>query len=208
MAQSLVQEYYRTHANFYNQTRWIFLFGREKAIRHLELKPDSHVLEVGCGTGLNFGHLKRELTGQSSSLLGLDFSSDMLLKARQRITRYGWSNVKLLEADATDFSIERKFDAILFCYSLSMIPQWESALRCAGRHLNIGGRLVVLDFDRFSSWGWIGSMVRRLQRGNHVDTSQPYAEKLHEIFGNVIVDLWLGGYNFTAAATKSDWGVR
>ena len=37
-------------------------------------------------------------------------------------------------------------DVVLMSYSLSMIPQWQEALRCAALELKPGGRIGVVDF--------------------------------------------------------------
>ena len=197
-----VRDYYRKHASIYDATRWTFLFGRERAVRRLGLKSEDHVLECGCGTGLNFGLMKRELVSDRSMLVGLDFSEAMLKKAAGRIARFGWEGIELVEGAADEVVLARTFDAILFCYSLTMIYDWERALDNAHTHLRRGGRLVVHDFDRFGRWGPVGGMIRWVQRSNHVDTSRPYVEKIDALFGNVKVERWLGGYHFTAVAVK------
>ena len=54
VSQSAVQRFYRYHAMVYDKTRWMILHGRRRAVEKMGLRPDSEVLEVGCGTGLNF----------------------------------------------------------------------------------------------------------------------------------------------------------
>jgi SAM-dependent methyltransferase len=59
-------------------------------------------VEIGCGTGLNFG-LVQERIGPTGRLLGVDLCADMLEQARQRVAARGWDNVELIRARATDF---------------------------------------------------------------------------------------------------------
>ena len=202
MAQTDVQRYYQTHASIYDITRWTMLHGRRRAVSRLEICPDSQVLEIGCGTGLNFRFLMEHLSREKGHLVGLDFSEEMLRRAARRIQTRGWKNIELIHGDATGLSLGRQFDAIYFGYSLSMIPDWAGALERAHAHLRPGGRLVVLDFGQFRGWGPLGAVVRWIQEGNHVDSRQPYEEKLRQLFGNVGVEHWLGGYNFTACSRK------
>lgn len=202
MAVSAVQRFYRYHAYVYDSTRWMILHGRRRATAALALRPDSRVLEVGCGTGLNFRYLLDDLDPAAGRLVGLDFSADMLARAVRRVARQGWSNVELVQGDATTMDLGRRFDGIFFGYSLTMIPGWAAALERARAHLAPGGRVVVLDFGRFHGWGPLAPLMRTWLRLNHVETLRPYEDGLRQRFGTVDVSYWLGGYNFTAVARQ------
>lgn len=203
MDRTAVQSFYRYHAWFYDWTRWTILHGRKAAVARLRLSPDSKVLEVGCGTGLNFRYLLSRLDPARGHLVGLDFSPDMLRLAENRVAARGWQNVELLADDATKLELNRRFDGILFAYSLTMIPDWMAAIERAREHLQPGGRLVVLDFGRFQRWGPLTPLIRGWLRLNHVETLRPYEQKLRELFPDLEVEHWLGGYNFTAVGRRS-----
>lgn len=197
-----VQRFYRYQACIYDLTRWTILHGRRKAIARLGLQPDSTVLEVGCGTGLNFKYILHRLDPQRGRLIGLDFSPHMLRHAARRIAARGYTHVNLIEADATRMDLPERFDGILFAYSLTMIPDWQAVLARARDHLKPGGRLVVLDFGTFAAWGPLGALPRGWLRLNHVDTRRPYLDDLRERLANLRVEQWLGGYNFIAVGDK------
>jgi S-adenosylmethionine-diacylgycerolhomoserine-N-methlytransferase len=212
LTQTAVQRFYRYHAYVYDSTRWLILHGRRRAVERLELRPDSQVLEIGCGTGLNFPYIMECLTKggvgvppatePAGRLVGLDFSPDMLQRAARRVAARGWKNVELVQADAAKLALDRQFDAIFFGYSLTMIPDWRGALERAHAHLRPGGRVVVLDFGRFENWGPFGAVMRWWLRINHVDTLQPYEQTMRNLFGEARVESWFGGYNFTASARR------
>jgi len=198
-----VQTFYRYHAYVYDWTRWTILHGRKRAVARLQLRSDSDVLEVGCGTGLNFRYLLGQLDPERGRLVGLDFSPDMLRRARRRVAAHGWKNVELVEADAAKLDLNRQFDGILFAYSLTMVPDWRAATRRAYEHLKAGGRLVVLDFGQFRRWGPLGALMRGWLRFNHVETLRQYEDGLREVFHDLEVHHWLGGYSLTAIGRRS-----
>jgi ubiquinone/menaquinone biosynthesis C-methylase UbiE len=199
---SAVQRLYRFHAHIYDWTRWAFLFGRRRAVASLNLRPGDGVLEVGCGTGLNFSLLVDGLDPGAGRLTGLDFSLDMLRKARKRKRARGWDHVDLVDADACRMPLTRSFDAILFAYSLTMIPDWPCALDNAYARLKPGGRLGVLDFDTARGWGPLGAILRFWLRVHHVETKRPYVEKMKSLFPDLHVVRALGGYYLIAVGTK------
>lgn len=75
-----------------------------------------HCLEIGCGTGKNTEFL---LT-RSKQVTAIDFSSEMLDKAKQKITS---GNVQFIQADITaDWDFARKgFDLVTFSLVLEHI---------------------------------------------------------------------------------------
>lgn len=204
MATSAVQRFYRYHAYVYDSTRWMILHGRRQAVERMNLQPGSQVLEIGCGTGLNFKYMVDRLEPAAGGrLTGVDFSADMLRRAEARVDRQGWTHVALLQADAEKLALGQKFDAILFAYSLTMIPDWPAALRRAADHLTPAGRVVVLDFGQFAGWGPMGPVMRTWLKLNHVATRKPYIEEMRRVFNEVTVHDWLGGYNFTAIGRRN-----
>lgn len=145
---------YRWAALWYDATRWIYIRGRSRAVRELRLNPGASVLEIGCGTGLNFGRLALAV-GPNGRIVGLDFVRPMLqqaiLKARQ-IMAANQAHVWLVQADGAELPLANGWDAVLFSYSLTMIPQWRRALAEAIRVLKPGGRMMALDFSDARWW--------------------------------------------------------
>src|SRR6516162_624921 len=170
--------YYRIHSHFHDATRWAFLYGSRRLVEKLEIVPGERVIEIGCGTGANFAAIQSRL-GNTGELIGIDCSGPMLRKAGERVRKNGWTNVRLLDLEYGKETITRgKTDAILFSYSLSMIPEWELALACAHSELWPGGRIGVLDFCKstnssnlFADWLAI----------NHVQVGRPYQEGLAQL---------------------------
>lgn len=178
---------YRWQAPVYDLTRWAVLRGRGTAVQRLDLATGQRALEVGCGTGTNLLHLRARV-GSTGEVHGIDVSPHMLGRARHKVAQRGWRNVHLREHDAGDFDLGSAFDAILYSYSLSMIPQWRASLESAARHLAPGGRLVIVDFSPLERWGVLRRPVHTWLRAHHVEPERRYHEALAEIFGPAAVE--------------------
>ena len=130
----------------------VYRAGREAALELLNLPVGSHVLDLGCGTGLNFAGLQR-MIGPTGSITGVDASPQMLEQARRRADRFGWSNVTLVAADATaltsaDLGGQAPFDAALSTYALSLMTPWQAALDAMIAATRVGGVVAVVDMQR------------------------------------------------------------
>ena len=117
---------------------------RQQAISALDLKPGDTVVDIGCGTGLNFPLLYKSVTS-SGKIIGVDLSAAMLEQARQTIATNYWTNIQLVCADATQFAFPSKVDAIVSAYTLILVPDCERIISNACVALSPGGRLAVLD---------------------------------------------------------------
>ncbi len=123
----------------YDATHAWRLLKRREARLAIGIRPGDRVLEVACGTGLNFPHL-RQLVGEAGQLVGVDLTPAMLDIAQRLILRYGWTNVEVHEADAARLPFaSRTFDAVLTTHVLHLIGPWREALREFNRVLKPGG---------------------------------------------------------------------
>jgi demethylmenaquinone methyltransferase/2-methoxy-6-polyprenyl-1,4-benzoquinol methylase len=117
---------------------------RLRAVRALGLRPGDSVVDVACGTGLNFS-LIEELIGPGGRIVGVDLTDAMLAQAEDRIQMNGWSNVSLVHADAADFEFPTEVNAILSTYALSQVPECAQVIAHGAAALSAGGHWVVLD---------------------------------------------------------------
>lgn len=137
--------------------RPVYRPGRLAGIESLRLQPGDRVLDLGCGTGLNFPVL-RQSVGPTGTVVGVDSSEQMLARAQSRVQRHGWENVRVVEADAADCRPgtmfgdtvgepidEQPFDAVLATFSLSIIGDGQAAWHCAMAATRPGGRIAVVD---------------------------------------------------------------
>ena len=127
---------------------------RLQAVRALGLRPGATVVDVACGTGLNFSLLEQAI-GPNGRIVGVDLTDAMLAQARQRIETNGWRNVSLVQADAAEFDFPTKVDAILSTYALSHVPDCGDVIAHGAAALSRGGHWVVLDLkapDNVPRW--------------------------------------------------------
>jgi ubiquinone/menaquinone biosynthesis C-methylase UbiE len=144
-------ETYRKKAKHYDVTSRLYpipgypqRLQRRRAIDALGLRVGDTVIEIACGTGLNFP-LIETLIGPSGRILGVDLTDAMLVQAQDRIERNGWRNISLVHADAADFDFPDGVDAILSTYAMSHIPECAEVIARGAAALSRGGRWVVLD---------------------------------------------------------------
>ena len=143
---------YRTQRHFYDLTRKYYLLGRDRLIRHLSPPPGGSVLEIGCGTGRNL--IVAAKAWPDAHFFGIDISEAMLETARAKVAKAGLSDrITLAQGDATAFDAQAlfgrpAFDRIFQSYTLSMIPDWQGAIREAAAKLAPGGRLDIVDFGQ------------------------------------------------------------
>ena len=93
-------------------------------------------MEIGCGTGLNFGLVQQRI-GPTGRLFGVDLCADMLERARQRVAAKGWDNVE---------------EAAFSTFALSLEPRFDEVIAKAAATLAPGGRFVLLDLRMPDNW--------------------------------------------------------
>ena len=121
--------------------------GRVDAIKRMGIKPGDRVLEVGVGTGINV-----DLYPTDCAVTGIDLSSSMLEKARERVARKGVRNVRLLQMDAANLKFaDDSFDIVYAPYVISVVPDPVAVTREMRRVCRPGGRIVILNHFRSSN---------------------------------------------------------
>ena len=144
-------ETYRKKAKHYDLTSRLYpapgypqRAQRRRAVQALGLRPGASVIDMACGTGLNFS-LIEEVIGPDGQIIGVDLTDAMLERAQVRIKTKGWSNISLVQADAVDFEFPTEVDAILSTYALTQVPDCAEVIAHGAAALCEGGRWAVLD---------------------------------------------------------------
>jgi ubiquinone/menaquinone biosynthesis C-methylase UbiE len=200
-----VRQTFTDWAPRYDATHSLALLKRHQARLALAIQPGDRVLEIACGTGLNFPHL-RQLVGDQGALVGVDLTPAMLDIARDRIAQQGWKNVEVHKADAAHLPFPAaSFDTVFCAFALNIIPEYEHAIAEVWRVLIPGGRFVALEMRSMnmnSVSGWLGRLAHRLMGVCAVDTSHQTLDAIQRTFGEVQVRHYLAGTIYIALTTK------
>jgi demethylmenaquinone methyltransferase / 2-methoxy-6-polyprenyl-1,4-benzoquinol methylase len=110
----------------------------------LVVQPGDRVLDACCGTG----DLALEAERQGGNVIGLDFSEQMLERARRKSQTVEWLRGDLL---ALPFAAG-SFDAATVGFGVRNVADLELGLRELRRVLRPGGRLAVLEITQPRGW--------------------------------------------------------
>lgn len=185
-AAARMDKVYRRQRHIYDLTRKYYLLGRDRLIEGLAPKPGDRVLEIGCGTGRNLVAVARRYS--AARLYGVDISREMLEQAGSTVRRVGLADaITMAQADATRFDSAqvfdgKPFDRVYVSYTLSMIPDWQSALECAAKALSVGGSLHIVDFGQQTGLpGWFKRALFAWLARFHVHPSASFRPAIERI---------------------------
>lgn len=141
-----MDNFYSGQADAYDDFRKRLLQGRRELWQSIEVPENGRWVDMGGGTGSNldfFGdsieHLDR--------IYVVDLAKSLLDVARRRVSDKKWTHVDIVQGDATQYQPPAgPVDVVTFSYSLTMIPNWFSAVENAFQMLRPGGILGVVDF--------------------------------------------------------------
>lgn len=130
---------------------------RRAAVGEMNVGPGDTVMEIGCGTGLNFA-LIQDRIGPEGRLIALDYTPAMLEQAAKKVDAHGWRNVTFIQGDAAEVGslVSGPVDGAISTACLSIVPDWERAIAGAAGLLRPGRRFVVLDFLSMKPAGPMG----------------------------------------------------
>ncbi|GAB4454872.1 MAG: bifunctional demethylmenaquinone methyltransferase/2-methoxy-6-polyprenyl-1,4-benzoquinol methylase UbiE [Armatimonadaceae bacterium] len=146
---------------------------RRFAAKLASLKPGDSALDVCTGTGDLAFELANHV-GQSGSVVGTDFSAQMLVFGEKKRTERQLSQVRLIEADTQTLPFaDNSFDAATVAFGIRNVADRARGFAEMTRVVRSGGRVVVLEFNQprhpllaplyrwysFRVLPWVGGLV-------------------------------------------------
>ncbi|MGI6401269.1 MAG: class I SAM-dependent methyltransferase [Thermoguttaceae bacterium] len=142
-----LESFYSNQVAVYDRFRKRLLTGRDDLMHAMNPQKGDIWVDMGCGTGANLTMMDQSRLADLKKVYLVDLTDSMLKIARQRVAENNWHNVEVHCADATMWTPpEQQVDAVLFSYSLTMIPDWFAAIDKAYEILKPGGLVGVVDF--------------------------------------------------------------
>ncbi|MBK9722719.1 MAG: class I SAM-dependent methyltransferase [Saprospiraceae bacterium] len=112
-------------------------------LKHLELKSNQTVIDIGSGAGFPLLELAGRL-GNSCKLYGIDPWKNANVRAHQKIENYGYSNVSIIEASAEQIPFENNtIDLIVSNLGINNFENPEIVFKECHRALKPNGKLAL-----------------------------------------------------------------
>jgi S-adenosylmethionine-diacylgycerolhomoserine-N-methlytransferase len=183
-----LQAFYGPQAQGYDAFRERLLHGRRELIERLPAASGARVIELGGGTGRNLEFFGPRLHAFASVEV-VDLCPALLAVAGRRadqLTRGTRRNIRVVEADVTDYRPANPHDCAYFSYALTMMPDWRRAIDNAIAMLAPGGTLGVVDFHLPQHGGWSNRFWRAwfghdavYLSGEHLPYLEQRLERVH-----------------------------
>jgi phosphatidylethanolamine/phosphatidyl-N-methylethanolamine N-methyltransferase len=133
---------YRRWAPVYDRTFGVITRpGRRLAVDEIN-RRGGDVLEVGVGTGLSLVNYAAHLR-----VTGIDFSHEMLARARAKVIEQDLSHVvdlRQMDARSLDFP-DASFDTVVAMHLVSVVPEPERVVAEMARVCRPGGEVLILN---------------------------------------------------------------
>jgi len=189
--------------------RLVYRRPRARLMEMLGPLPGATVVDVGCGTGLNFAPLRR-LVGPAGTIVGVDSSRSMLAAARRRVA-HGATRAIMVEGDVEQLPIllptagihAHAIDAVVATFVVSLLAD-DSAFWTTLESLRLrrGCRVALAELGPpDDARGPVRPLLRMMTAlGGGDPTLRPW-EELTELARDTVHETLLGGHVHLAVGT-------
>jgi arsenite methyltransferase len=109
------------------------------------IKDGDTVVDLGSGAG-NDVFIARSLTGAAGKVIGLDFTDEMIMRARANNAKLGYENIEFVRGDIENIPLEsNSADVVISNCVLNLVPDKKKAFSGIYRALKPGGHFSISD---------------------------------------------------------------
>jgi ubiquinone/menaquinone biosynthesis C-methylase UbiE len=113
--------------------------------KHAGIKAGDRVLDLGSGAG-NDCFVARSIVGETGFVTGLDFTDEMLEKAKRNNAIMKYENVEFVKGDIEQIPLpDNSYDVVISNCVLNLVPDKKKAFSEIKRVLKPGGHFCVSD---------------------------------------------------------------
>lgn len=110
-----------------------------------KIKPGNTVVDLGSGAG-NDCFVARHETGETGKVIGIDFTPEMIDKARQNADKLKYNNVEFRLGDIENIpTISNIADVVVSNCVMNLVPNKPKAFSEVHRILKVGGHFSISD---------------------------------------------------------------
>lgn len=109
------------------------------------IREGNTVLDLGSGAG-NDCFIARSEVGETGKVIGIDFSPQMIEKARKNATKRGYTNVEFIEGDIENMPLpDSSIDVVVSNCVLNLLPEKDKIFKEIYRVLKKEGHFCISD---------------------------------------------------------------
>ncbi|MFC5463281.1 demethylmenaquinone methyltransferase [Lederbergia graminis] len=126
--------------SFQQHKKW-----RKETMKKMDVQPGQKALDICCGTG-DWTIALAKAVGSSGTVIGLDFSNNMLKIAQEKVSHEKLEQIELIQGNAMELPFDdNSFDYVTIGFGLRNVPDYMQVLREMQRVLKPGGMAVCLE---------------------------------------------------------------